>query len=65
MPGIQGPDLARRLRARWPGLPVLFITGLADEVDADPDESWMHVLTKPFDAGQLGQAIETTLADGA
>ena len=65
MPGVQGPDLARRLRATWPGLPVLFITGLADEVDADPDESWMHVLTKPFDVGQLGRAIETTLADGS
>jgi len=65
MPGLQGPDLARRLRAVWPGLPVLFITGLADEVGAEPDESWMHVLTKPFDADQLGRAIEAALGGDA
>jgi two-component system cell cycle sensor histidine kinase/response regulator CckA len=63
MPGVQGPDLARRLRATWPRLPVLFITGLADEVGADPDEPWMHVLTKPFDVDELGRSIEATLAD--
>jgi hypothetical protein len=61
MPGMQGPDLARRLRAAWPDLPVLFITGLADEVGADPDEPWMRVLTKPFDSEQLGRAIDGAL----
>ncbi len=60
MPGIQGPDLARRLREAWPNLPVLFITGLADEVGAD--EPWVHVLTKPFTAAQLSAAIEAVLS---
>ncbi len=60
MPGVQGPDLARRLRMAWADLPILFITGLADEVDAD--EPWVHVLTKPFNAAQLGDAIETVLS---
>ena len=64
MPGLQGPDLARLLRSTWPGLPVLFITGLADEVDADPDEAWMHVLAKPIDARQLARSIEGAIADG-
>jgi two-component system cell cycle sensor histidine kinase/response regulator CckA len=62
MPGLQGPDLARRLRMTWPHLPVLFITGLADEVGAD--EPWVHVLTKPFNAAQLVTAIEAAVEDG-
>jgi len=62
MPGMQGPDLARRLRAAWPGLPVLFITGLADEVGAEPEETWVHVLTKPFDLADLARSIERSLA---
>ena len=27
MPGSNGPDLARQLEGRWPGLRVLFISG--------------------------------------
>ncbi|MFN8631106.1 MAG: PAS domain S-box protein [Chloroflexota bacterium] len=61
MPGMQGPDLARLLRTVWPDLPVLFITGLADEVGAEADEPWMRVLTKPFDTEQLGRAIDAAV----
>ena len=31
MPGIGGAELARRLKARWPGLPVLFMSGYSAE----------------------------------
>jgi two-component system cell cycle sensor histidine kinase/response regulator CckA len=31
MPGIGGAELARRLKARWPGLPVLFMSGYSEE----------------------------------
>ena len=58
MPGLQGPELARRLRAVWPELPVLFITGLADEVDVEPRSPRAHVLTKPFSRDALARAID-------
>jgi PAS domain S-box-containing protein len=61
MPGLQGPDLARRLRDAWPDLPVLFVTGLADEVGPGAPEPGMHVLTKPFDVDRLERAIEAAL----
>jgi two-component system cell cycle sensor histidine kinase/response regulator CckA len=31
MPGMRGTELAREVRARWPGLPVIFLSGHADE----------------------------------
>ena len=52
---------SRRLRAAWPDLAVLFVTGLADEVGAEPGEPWIRVLTKPFDREQLAQAVEGAL----
>ncbi len=62
MPGLQGPDLARRLRPAWPRLPGLFITGLADAVGAASGEPRVHVLTKPFDVDELERSIEAALA---
>lgn len=31
MPGIGGAELARRLRARWPALPIIFMSGYSSE----------------------------------
>ena len=62
MPGIQGPDLARRLRADRPDLPVLFISGYAEELAADASAMpGMQVLDKPFDADTLGRAVRAAL----
>ena len=30
MPGMNGAEVAREVRARRPGLPILFVTGYAD-----------------------------------
>ncbi len=56
---VHGPELARQARARRPDLPVLFISGYADDpavpegrVPADLD-----LLEKPFTRDQLGQAV--------
>jgi PAS domain S-box-containing protein len=51
MPGLNGVELARRLRARWPGLQVLMMTGYSDTKLLEPgggvaDAS--HLLAKPF-----------------
>ncbi len=60
MPGISGIELAARVRALRPGLPVLLITGFAEIGDASVD---VPVLTKPFSGEQLQAAITALLAD--
>ncbi len=61
MPVIQGPDLVRALRARHPGLRVLFMTGLIDELP-QADRADVEVLLKPFDRDSLGSAVRRALA---
>jgi two-component system cell cycle sensor histidine kinase/response regulator CckA len=54
MPGIDGLTLARRLRARWPGLPVLLLSGYAETVlDEDLAGAGIAFLAKPFTAAEL------------
>jgi CheY-like chemotaxis protein len=55
MPGMRGPDLVARLRAKWPELRVLFVSGWQD-----PDRTRLpelddatRFLQKPFDPEQL------------
>jgi two-component system cell cycle sensor histidine kinase/response regulator CckA len=65
MPGMQGPQLARRLRELRPDLPVLLMSGLADEA-ADMltgDTRDLRLLPKPFSREELGKALSETLAD--
>lgn len=52
MPGMHGQELARRVRERRPGLPVLFVSGYApDSEEARP------FLGKPFTLIELHEAI--------
>jgi CheY-like chemotaxis protein len=51
MPGMSGLELMREVQGRWPGLPMLLVTGCLD-VDAHGP-----VLRKPFDAEELMQAV--------
>ncbi|MBY0612431.1 MAG: response regulator [Beijerinckiaceae bacterium] len=49
LPGVNGRELARRARERWPGLPVLLITGYAGKpTDHSMLEAGMEILRKPF-----------------
>lgn len=57
MPGVSGPVLAQRLRAEWPSLPVLYLTGYGDGLDA----SDAPVLRKPFTDTALEAAVLTGL----
>ena len=63
MPGIHGAELARRIIAVRPELPVLFISGYAgDELSRrGVDETRMALLTKPFDHVELAQAVRKML----
>jgi len=65
MPGMLGPELAKRAVQRRPGLPVLLITGYAGEGRAAVDEGPFPVLAKPFDVGALARAARAVIAGTA
>ena len=64
MDGMDGAELARRLRARWPALPILFMSGYSEnhlrEVGALDDAG--ALMEKPFTPQELVQQVYTTLA---
>jgi CheY-like chemotaxis protein len=60
MPGMSGPELARRARARRPGLPIIFISGYA-EPDGLGDGSLGRLVRKPFRTAQLQTQIEEAI----
>lgn len=62
MPGMTGTDLARAVRARWPGLPVLLVSGYSEVDDVAPD---LSRLTKPFRKDELATSLAGMLAMGA
>ena len=61
MPGMLGPELAKRAVQRRPGLPVLLITGYAGDGRAAVDEGPFPVLAKPFDVGGLARAARAAI----
>ncbi|MET0251580.1 MAG: ATP-binding protein [Novosphingobium sp.] len=62
MPGLDGPAMVRQLRALVPGLPVLFISGYAEEqLRREIDLPDVHFLAKPFSVQQIGEAVGRAL----
>lgn len=51
MPDIDGFELLRAIRLHHPGLPVIFTTGAADEIDEK--QFGVEVLAKPIDLNVL------------
>jgi CheY-like chemotaxis protein len=60
MPGMSGPELARRVRAMRPGLPIVFISGYS-ESDGLAEGSLGRLVRKPFRAAQLQEQIEEAI----
>ncbi len=61
MPGdMDGIDLARRVRDRCPGLPILIITGSSDAAKraASLEDAGTRVIQKPFQADELERALQ-------
>jgi two-component system NtrC family sensor kinase len=54
--GMTGLDLAREVRARYPDLPTLLVTGYSTVADAAVAEGFA-LLRKPFDAQGLARAL--------
>jgi CheY-like chemotaxis protein len=64
MPGIRGPELARRLREARRGLAVLYMSGyFSGPAATEPGEPPQPpILRKPFTAEALAQAVCDALA---
>jgi PAS domain S-box-containing protein len=63
MPGMHGAEVAERIRATHPDLPLIFVTGYAqtERIEAALGRN-AAVLKKPFDARQLDAAIRAQIS---
>ncbi|UIK08360.1 response regulator [Neorhizobium galegae] len=64
MPGMTGAELARRILASYPGLPVILASGYV-ELHEDHGLSDLPRMTKPFTQEQLQTAVHRAVAERA
>jgi signal transduction histidine kinase/CheY-like chemotaxis protein len=60
MPGMNGAEVARLTRAKYPALPILFLTGFADRAAMGGVEE-ADIIGKPFIEDELARKIRATL----
>jgi len=65
MPKMNGFELAERIAERWPAIPVLFVTGCADDLSVRRQLCGRPVLSKPFTADALSQKVREMLTPAA
>ena len=67
MPMMDGIALAHEAAFNWPGLPILLMTGFADQRERADDLSQVirDVLTKPFTLQQIREAVLEAAEDSA
>jgi two-component system cell cycle sensor histidine kinase/response regulator CckA len=59
MPGMDGPAMAQELRKTLPDVPILFMSGYAEEqLRKSIDIEQVHFLPKPFSVQQLIEAVQ-------
>ena len=64
MPGMDGPAMVRAIRAKLPNLPVLFMSGYAEEqLRRDIDIPDMHFIAKPFSVASIGDKVGAVLRE--
>ncbi len=63
MPRMNGRELTKSLRARRPGLPVLFISGYSDVIPSEEEffNATTQFLQKPFNSESLGHRVRELL----
>jgi PAS domain S-box-containing protein len=61
MPDVDGHELARGFRERWPELRVLFISGYTQEVPLNEHDPTTTFLQKPFHPNALASAVHRLL----
>ncbi len=62
MPGMSGVDLARRIRAVAPAMPLLFASGYADVATFGDELAAETVLKKPYRIGEVAARIGDALS---
>ena len=66
MPVMDGPSMARAAREKRPDLPIIFMSGYAEEqLRKSIDLDNIGFLPKPFSVQQIGQAAREALAEHA
>jgi two-component system cell cycle sensor histidine kinase/response regulator CckA len=67
MPNMDGPTMVRNVKAMHPDLPVIFMSGYAEEAFRKNDQSSedIHFLPKPFGLKQLAAKVKEVLSDPA
>jgi CheY-like chemotaxis protein len=62
MPGMNGRELGRHVEQRWPGKPILYMSGFASEVfENGLLEPGAPFLSKPFTQDDLAQKVRRLL----
>ena len=63
MPGMSGVEVASHVQRKFPAVPILFLTGYADQ-SALGDIGEQSIVRKPFIDDELITKVDTTLAKG-
>ena len=65
MPLMDGIALAHKAADQWPGLPILLMTGFADQRERAADLSRVirDVVTKPFTLQQIREAVSDAVVE--
>ncbi|PCJ92754.1 MAG: response regulator [Hyphomicrobiales bacterium] len=65
MPIMDGIALTHRASRQWPGMPILMMTGYADQRERAKDLELIvkDVVTKPFSLADIRTAVEGALED--
>jgi len=62
MPGMDGPAMARAIRKLRPNLPILFMSGYAEEtLRSEIDIDNMHFIAKPFSVEQISHKVGSVM----
>ncbi|MBV1917508.1 MAG: response regulator, partial [Sphingomonadaceae bacterium] len=63
MPAMDGPAMAREIRELVPDLPVLFMSGYAEEqLRGDINIANMYFIAKPFSVNQISEKVAEVLS---
>ena len=66
MPTMDGPTMVRRVREKLPNIPVLFMSGYAEEqLRKSIDLDRVQFLPKPFSVKQLAEAAQKAMSEAA